>query len=170
MKTPSVEDIIASFPHPILPTVQGEPDYHTIHAICKLLQANSRFIDSHLGGGALGHLRRIVSVAAYAIVAPAHPWTNTESPGRSPTEITGGLAAQISAERHRWEESVTTFRTRSTVDQALKKQIITVFEPMYLEILNNDMVGFANTSAREMLEHLFLSYGSITAVDLELNF
>jgi hypothetical protein len=41
---------------------------------------------------------------------------------------------------------------------------------MYLEILNNDMVGFSNTTAREMLEHLFLSYGSITAVDLERNF
>jgi hypothetical protein len=76
MKTQSVEDIIASFPHPILPTVQGEPDNHTIHAIHKLLQANSRSIDSHLGGGALGHLGLIVSVAAYVIVAPAHPWTN----------------------------------------------------------------------------------------------
>jgi hypothetical protein len=56
------------------------------------------------------------------------------------------------------------------VEQALKKQIITVFEPMYLEFLNNDMVGFANTSAREMLENLFLSYASITAVDLKRNF
>jgi hypothetical protein len=56
------------------------------------------------------------------------------------------------------------------VEQALRKQIITVFEPMYLEILNNDMVGFANTSAREILEHLFLSHGSITVVDLERNF
>jgi hypothetical protein len=74
MKTPSVKDIIASFPHPILPTVQGEPDYHTVHAIRKLLQENSRSIDSHLGGGALGHLGLIVSVAAYAIVAPAPPW------------------------------------------------------------------------------------------------
>jgi hypothetical protein len=42
-----------------------------------------------------------------------------------------------------------------------------VFEPMYLEILNNDMVGFANTTARDMLDHLFLSYGSTTDVDLE---
>jgi hypothetical protein len=64
MKNPSVEDIIASFPHPILPTVQGEPDYHTIHAIRKLLQSNARSIDSHLGGGALGHLGLILSVAA----------------------------------------------------------------------------------------------------------
>jgi hypothetical protein len=31
------------------------------------------------------------------------------------------------------------------------------FEPMHLEIINNDMVGSANTTARYMLEHLFLS-------------
>jgi hypothetical protein len=40
---------------------------------------------------------------------------------------------------------------------------------MYLEILNNDMVGFANTTARDMIDHLFRSYGSITAVDPEHN-
>jgi hypothetical protein len=50
------------------------------------------------------------------------------------------------------------------------KQIITVFNPMYLEILNDDMVGFANITDREMLEHFFLTYGSITAVDLEHHF
>jgi hypothetical protein len=52
------------------------------------------------------------------------------------------------------------------VQQALKKQIITVFEPMYLDILNDTMVGFANITAREMFDHLFLTYGNITAVDL----
>jgi hypothetical protein len=41
---------------------------------------------------------------------------------------------------------------------------------MYLDILNDDMVVFDNTSAREMLDHLFLTYGSITAVDLERDF
>jgi hypothetical protein len=64
---------------------------------------------------------------------------------------------------------VLTFRTWTIVEQALKKQIITLFEQMSLEILNNDMVGFSNTTARDMLEHLFLSYGSTTAVDLENN-
>jgi hypothetical protein len=56
------------------------------------------------------------------------------------------------------------------VEQALNKQIITVFEPTYLEILNDDMVGFANTSSIAMIDHLFLSDDSITAVDLEHNF
>jgi hypothetical protein len=92
------------------------------------------------------------------------------TPGWGPAKIDGGTAAQLSAECHRWEEAVVTFRTWNTVEQALKKQIITVFEPMHLKILNNDMVGFDKTTLRDMLEHLFLSYGSITTVDLEHNF
>jgi hypothetical protein len=64
MKYATVEDIVASFPHPILPKVQGEPHYKTIHAIRKLLQANAREIDTHFGGGALGNLGIIVSDAA----------------------------------------------------------------------------------------------------------
>jgi hypothetical protein len=41
---------------------------------------------------------------------------------------------------------------------------------MYLDILNDNMVSFTNTYAIEMLDHLFLTYGSITAVDLEHTF
>jgi hypothetical protein len=41
---------------------------------------------------------------------------------------------------------------------------------MYLEILNDNMVGYANISARDLLDHLFETYGNITAVDLEINF
>jgi hypothetical protein len=106
MKYVTAEDIIASFPHPILPTVQGEPDYQTIHAIRKLLQANSRAIDTHLGGGTLGHLGLIVSDESYAMIAPATDagpklWANPTAPGRAPTN-TDGTDAQISAARHIW--------------------------------------------------------------------
>jgi hypothetical protein len=41
---------------------------------------------------------------------------------------------------------------------------------MYLDVLNDNMVGLANISARDMLDHLFSTYGNITAVDLEINF
>jgi hypothetical protein len=54
--------------------------------------------------------------------------------------------------------------------QDLKNKIVGVFEPMYLEILNDNMVGHANISERDMLDHLFETYGNITAVDLEINF
>jgi hypothetical protein len=174
MKYATVEEIIASFPHPVLPTVQGKPDYQTIHAIRKSLQSNSRAIDTHLGGGTLGHLGLIVSDASYAMIAPATDagptlWISPQAPGRAPSN-TDGTAAQISAARHIWEEDIQTYPTYTSVQQDLKKQIISVFEPIYLDVLNDNMVGFANISARDILDHLFSTYGSITAVDLEINF
>jgi hypothetical protein len=107
-----------------------------------------------------------------ALCAPpytVHTAVSTKRPMEG-TSRTDGAAAQLSAARHVWEEDVQTYRTCTSVQQALKKQIIGVFEPMYLEILNDNMVGYANISARDMLDHLFKTYGNITVVDLEINF
>jgi hypothetical protein len=174
MKYSTVEDFMESFPHPVLPTVQGEPDYQTIHATRKFLQANSRAIETHLGGGTLGHLGLIISDASYAIIAPTTDdkptlWITPQDPGRAPA-TTERTAAQISAARQIWEEDVQTYQTCTSVQQALKTQIISVFDPMYVDILNDNMVGYANISARDMLDHILETYGNITAVDLEINF
>jgi hypothetical protein len=122
----------------------------------------------------LGHLGLIISDTSYATIAPttaAGPtlWTSPQAPGWAPAN-TDGTADQISAARHIWEENFQTYRMCTSVQQALKKQIISVFEPMYLYILNDTAVGYANISARDMLDHLFKTYGNITAVDLEINF
>jgi hypothetical protein len=145
MKYSTVQYIMVSFPHLVLRTFQGEPDYQTIHATRKFLQANSRAIDTHLGGGKLGHLGLVISDASYAIIAPPtneEPtfWITPQSLGRAPA-TTDGTAAQISAARHLLEEDVQTYRICTSIQQALKKQIISVFEPMYLDILNDNMVG-----------------------------
>jgi hypothetical protein len=145
MKYSTIEDVMTSSPHPVLPKVQGEPDYQTIHATRKFLQANSRVIDTHLGGGTLGHLGLIISDAAHAMIAPAtneEPtlWVAPNAPRRAP-EATDGTTAQISAARHQWEEDVQTYQTCTSVQQALKKQIISVFEPIYLDISSDNMLG-----------------------------
>jgi hypothetical protein len=145
MKYSTVKDVMTSFPHLVLPTVQGEPDYQTIHATRKYLQANSRAIDTHLGGGTLGHSGLIISDASYVMIAPTtndEPkfWVTPPAPGWAPS-ATDGTAAQISAACHLWEEDVQTYRTCTSVQQALKNQIISVFEPIYLDILNDNMVG-----------------------------
>jgi hypothetical protein len=122
----------------------------------------------------LGHLGIITSDASYSMIAPATAdeptiWITTQAPGRAPA-ATDGTAAQISTAHHNWEEDVQTYRTCTSVQQALKKQITSVFEPMYLDTLNDTMVGYVNISSRDMLDHLFETYGNITAVDLEINF
>jgi hypothetical protein len=116
----------------------------------------------------------IVSDAAYSNIAPPTfeaptLWVSPNAPGWAPA-ATDGTAAKLSAARHIWEEDVQTYWKYTSVQQALKKRIIGVFEPMYLEILNNNMVGYANISERDMLHHLFKTYGNITAVNLEVNF
>jgi hypothetical protein len=174
MKYSTVEDVMARFPHLVLPTVHGEPDYQTIHATRKFLQANSRAIDTHLGGCTLGHLGLIISDASYAMIARATDgettlWITPRAPGRAPA-ATDGTAAQVRAARHFCLENVQTYRTCTSVQQALKKKIVSVFEPMFLDILNDNMVGYAKISARGMVDHLFKTYGNITAVDLEINF
>jgi hypothetical protein len=37
MKYSTVEDVMASFPHPVLPAVQGKTEYQTIHATRRFL-------------------------------------------------------------------------------------------------------------------------------------
>jgi hypothetical protein len=101
---------------------------------------------TYLGGRALGHIGLIVFDSAYAIISPTGAngstlWTNPTDPGHALTLLDWGKAAQLRAGRHSWEEDILTHRTFSPVQQALKKQIITVFEPMNLDILNYKMVG-----------------------------
>jgi hypothetical protein len=68
MKYATAEDVISCCPHPVLPSVTGKPDYHTLHEIRK---TNARYIDTHLGGGgACGHLGVIISYAAYEMISP----------------------------------------------------------------------------------------------------
>jgi hypothetical protein len=94
----------------------------------------------------LGHIGLVVSDAAYSIIAPTGE--NGPIPGRAPAVLDQGTVVQFSAVRYSWEEAVLIYCTFNMVQQALKKQIITVFEPMYLDILNDDMVGFANITSR----------------------
>jgi hypothetical protein len=73
----------------------------------------------------------IISDASYAIIAPptAEEPTLLETP-KAPGRVRAtmdGTAAQISAARHVWEEDIQTYRTYTSVQQALKKQIISVF-------------------------------------------
>jgi hypothetical protein len=116
----------------------------------------------------------VISDVSYSNIAPPTSdtpplWETSNAPGRAQA-TTDKTAAQNSASRHVWEEDVQTYRTYTSIKKAFTKQSISVFEPMYLEILNDNMVGYTNISARDMLDHLFETCGNITADDVEINF
>ena len=121
MKYATVENVVASFPHPILPIFQIEPYYHSIHSVRKLLQEIHAPLIPIYEGGVLGHIVTIVSPVAYAVVAPTTPCINPKSSGRAPATIDNGNVAQIGAERNRWEEATATLKAYNTLKRALKK-------------------------------------------------
>jgi hypothetical protein len=122
--------------------VIGEPDYHTLHAVRKMLRANARSIDTHLGGGAFGHLGVIISNVAYEMISRLNAWENPEFPGRAPTAIEGdGTAAQISVEKHLWEKATTVFKTYNTVQSALKNKSSRSLNQCTLRLLMMTLLG-----------------------------
>jgi hypothetical protein len=61
MVATSAKAFIESFPHPVIPPIEGLPTYKTITDVTRLLNANSASIHSELGDGQLGHLALTIS-------------------------------------------------------------------------------------------------------------
>ena len=55
------------------------------------------------------------------------------------------------------------------MDGALKNQVVTVAEPVFLYLMVYQLTGFGHVSALTMLQHIFASYGAIYQIDLEEN-
>ena len=92
----SVDDIRSGFPHPTIPTIEGEPTYQTIKSMHNLLKSNAASVPTTLGGGAHGHLGLALAPALYLAVTgvafstPAHP-------GAGPVIVNNATQAQILA-------------------------------------------------------------------------
>ena len=55
------------------------------------------------------------------------------------------------------------------MDGSLKKHIVTALQPVFLSPLVNQLTGFGQVSALNMLQHIFNSYTAIEEIDLEEN-
>eukprot|EP00978_Attheya_sp_CCMP212_P015104 scaffold38834_cov33-Attheya_sp.AAC.5 len=56
-----------------------------------------------------------------------------------------------------------------TTDKALKKQIESAVERDFLAELHDQLTGFSQVTAFDLMEHLYDNYGLIDDVDLEVN-
>jgi hypothetical protein len=75
----------------------------------------------------------------------------------------------IRAIERQHEESIRMWRTHTTVQDAIKAQIVQAINPIWIETLNNRYTGYAGVTMRDLLNHLYDRYGAITAHDLEEN-
>ena len=60
-------------------------------------------------------------------------------------------------------------RDSTQVAKALKRQLISAVEPIYLRALKAQHIGYGNRTLAELFNHLMTSYGIITPTELETN-
>ena len=164
-----INKIVDGFPHPIIPPIIGVPTYQSISELNLQLNANAASVQSNLGDGQQGLLALTVSTAIYAtisnipFVAPANPGPTADLPeggGTGPV-----LAAIVAA--HKLATDI--FKEYNATDKALKQQVISAVNNIYISTLRHRITGFANVSTREMLVHLYTTYGRLTAANIQAN-
>ena len=164
---PSVEDVTNAFPTAVT-KITGEPNYESLKNLKDELKANAASIPTTLGGGTHGYLGLILSPAAYATIA-ATQFIEPIYPGQHPNVPAGTSAANTSTIVRRHTEDLRQWREFKNVNTALKNQLLSALDDIYICALKDCHVGYMNQSIRAILQHLFDNYGNITPLELEDN-
>ena len=164
----STDKIIEGFPHPTITPIVGQPAFETLQGLKLFLSTNAVSIISHLGNGALGLLWLCVSDAVYNTLSLV-PFVAPANPGPVPVIPAGSTQFQISAitETHKYEARI--FHEFNNTDKALKQQLLGAVDDMFTRALKNRYIGYANVTTKELLNHLFTTYGRISGNDLRVN-
>jgi hypothetical protein len=168
MPSSDIDKVVDGFPHPIIFPINGMPNYEALSDLNLKLNSNASSVHSDLGNGQLGLLALTVSVAVYNTLSNI-PFVPPLNPG--PTAVIPAIAtaAQISNLHRLHTEALARFREYIATDKALKQQLITAIQPMYLRALSHRITGFANVTTRQMLVHLYTNYGRLTPADVQAN-
>ena len=165
VSTDSTKD---AFPYPTIHKVPGRPNYDTIAAVHTKLKANAASVHSTLGGGAHGLLGLALQPGTYTVLT-GQMFIPPQNPGPSANIPAGLTGPQISERVREHEAQLKIWKQYNQVEQALKQQLISVFDDIYLTSISNRHTGFASLSLLQMLQFLYDTYGDITPSELEDN-
>ena len=159
------DSIAEEFPHPSIPPILGVPTYTTIAELHLQLNANAASVYSSLGDGAHGLLPLTISLEVYNTLS-AVPFVPPVNPGAQPDIPAGATGSQIAAITREHNENHCIWREYLVTNKALKQQLLAAVNATYYRTLRNRITGFATITTRQLLEHLYRTYGNITPADL----
>ena len=164
----TVQEIRKAFTHASPTKVIGEPTYHSIKTLHDHLKDNASCIASTLGGGAHGHLGLVLDPAFYQQLT-AHPFPIPVNPGPHAV-VPPGTNINLQRQLVRtFEYDNYTYQTYIRTDQALKQQLLESVDNAYVEALKDSNTGYSQVTISQLLQHLYTTYGNVTAIDLQEN-
>ena len=131
------------------------------------MYANARSIESNAGGGAHGYLGLVMPDVEYQLLVGV-AWADPVHPGALAIAV-GTTAVQLAVYKAAHEDAHIVYRTFFTVEAKLKSQILGEYPGESLNALEDPIHGFSDVTPSEMLEHLTVSYGTVTPEDLVEN-
>ena len=128
---------------------------------------NAASVPTTLGGGNHGHLALVMNPARYLALSGGAPFIPPRNPGPVPVPPTPFMtAAQMELLRQTHQADLASFHTCNNTDTALKNQLLTAVDDIYLAAIKQEHIGYTNRSCGDMLTHLFNTYGTITSTML----
>ena len=148
---PTPAEILESFPE--TPTkIQGLPTYQTLRSLRDVLKTNAASVETIIGGGTYGHLGLILPAQVYnTIVPPLHQGTNSWNdppyPGINPAIPPNATPELITYYRDNHKEALRTWKLSINVNAALRKNILSAVDEIYLRAIKAPHTGFSNLQA-----------------------
>jgi hypothetical protein len=160
----------ATFPHDTLTPLPNErPTVALLKKLKKEIVANAISVHSGEGNGLLGHYALVVDATAYLAKSGNIAFVPPIFPGKNPTHPAGATAPQITEINRQHKADITEFNTYHKTDAALRKQLIDAIPAEYIDILQDQEMGFANVTTLEIMTHLQSNYGTLSINELTEN-
>jgi hypothetical protein len=99
----------------------------------------------------------------------ATPFIHPINPGPQPIIPTGTTGPQIATITRNHTETHQIWNEYLATDKDLKQQVLAAINETYYHTLCDRITGFANVTTRQLIEHLYKTYGNITPADLTEN-
>jgi hypothetical protein len=86
------------------------------------------------------------------------------------TIVAGMMAVQLSETTWLHTGATRIYHAYHNVDQSFKKVSIDAFEDLYINVLSDEIIGYANCTSRHLLFHLLMYYVMIAPTGLTQNY
>ena len=136
------------------------PTHLTLATLHRELNTYAAAIESNTGGGQHGHLALVMSDAAYMAIAnqqfhaPVHP---------GPNPVPGNTQHQIIENNRLHAAALQEHKVYKDTENQLKAMLIKAVPSIYIEELQDPVLGFSTVTTRQLLQHLDDHYGTVTA-------
>jgi len=167
--SPTADFTISDFPHKVLDPIATDttaPSYASLLLAQRQLSANASAIPSLNGGGAHGHMALTLTDEAYAELSDI-PFVIPVAPPADPEP--GTTQPQITENNRLHKRAVATHSLYVAVNNALRRQILDAVPRVYVRDLEHPQFAYSHVSCRDLLDHLWRNFGTITASYLKSN-